>query len=235
MSATARYTSLGFAAAIAVTCWAAMDAHADGNAASEIREYEILVKGKPAGSVSTRVATSGDGLTTVSTNATLASNFIVYEYHYEFHGREQWRGDQLISVDDHAVDGGTQLALRLAIAAGQSVVDVPGKPTTAGPVPAMTTSYWRPPTGPSGSSLVILEADQPVFHQVRIEAITAEQYPVVGRMQHCTHYRLRGDANADLWFDDSGRLVGQQTVEDGYPVELRLTRVSPEYSQPTIR
>jgi hypothetical protein len=74
-----------------------------------------------------------------------------------------------------------------------------------------------------------------VLHNARIEDVTSEQIPVAGRVEHCTHYRLRGGLTADLWFDDQSRLVCQQSIEDGYPVELRLTRLARDESQVVSR
>jgi hypothetical protein len=235
MIATARCISAGFILASLVGWLCAAVSNAEECTAGEVREYEVVCRGKPAGNVVTKIVDTSDGLTTASTDAVLTLDFIVYTYRYEFHGREVWRGDRIVSVDDRAVDGGTKLSLRAGMDSRGFVIELPGKPTMVGPVPAMTTNYWHAPAGGKGSALVLLDADQGVLHNVQIEDVTAEQFPAAGRVQHCTHYHLRGDLTADLWFDDQGRLVCQRTVEDGYPVELRLARIARDEAQVASR
>ncbi len=199
--------------------------------AAEVREYEIDVKGKPSGTTSTTIVKFADGVTTISTDAFVTLDFLVYAYHYEFHGREQWQGDQLVSVDNRAVDGGTKLALRASVDTHGSVLEAPGKPVVTGPIPAMTTNFWRAPSGTIGSSLVVLDADQGVIRRTTVKDILSEQIPIAGSTVRCLHYVLHGDLAADLWFDDQRRLVRQDTVEDGYPVEVRLVRVTKDPPQ----
>jgi hypothetical protein len=41
----------------------------------------------------------------------------------------------------------------------------------------------------------------------------------------CTEYRLSGDVDVHVWLDAQGRVVRQQSVEDGHHTELRLTKI----------
>jgi hypothetical protein len=200
-------------------------------AAEEVREFEILVSGKPAGSSTLRIAETQNGLTTVRTDAVVNLSYVVYTYRYEFHGQEVWQANRLVSVEDRAVDGGTRLAINARNDPHGSVIQAQGKNPVAGPVLSMTTSYWRAPDGPKGSTLKLLEADQGNVHNVRIDNITSEQLSVDGKQLASTHYHLDGDLVADLWFDSQHRLVRQQTTEDGYLTELRLTRITTSASQ----
>src|SRR5712675_1362558 len=74
-------------------------------AAEEVREFEILVSGKPAGSSTLRIAETPAGPTMVRTDAIVRLSYVVYTYRYEFHGQQVWQGDRLVSVEDRAVDG----------------------------------------------------------------------------------------------------------------------------------
>jgi hypothetical protein len=191
----------------------------------EVREFEILVNGKPSGT-STTIITEGDnGLTTACTDASVTLNYFVYAYRYEFHGREVWQDNHLVSVENRAVDDGTQLAIHARSDLHGSVIDTQGKVSVAGPVLSMTTSYWRAPEGQKGGTLKVLDADQGTVHTLRIDAIALEHLVISGNQLECTHFRLSGDLVANLWFDDRHRLVRQQTTEDGHPVELRLSRI----------
>src|SRR4051794_956959 len=63
--------------------------------AEEVREFEILISGKSAGISKIRITETEVGVTTVCTDAEVELNYLVYTYHYEFHGREEWNGNRL--------------------------------------------------------------------------------------------------------------------------------------------
>jgi Family of unknown function (DUF6134) len=191
----------------------------------EVREFEILVNGKPAGTSTATITEAENGLATACTDAFVTLNYVVYSYRYEFHGREVWQENQLLSVENRAVDGGTQLATSARSDLHGSQIQAQGKPSVAGPVLSMTTSYWRVPQGQKGCVLKLLDADQGNVHTVRIDDIVLERLVIGGNQLECTHYRLGGDLVANLWFDARHRLVRQQTTEDGHPVEMRLSRI----------
>jgi hypothetical protein len=201
--------------------------------AEEVREYEILVKEAPAGHRTTRITDTDNGLTNVSTDANVDLSYVVYTYHYEFHGQEVWQGNRLISVDDRAVDGGKQLAIRASINASGSTIENSGKCPVLGPVLSMTTSFWRAPEGTKDAEVKLLDADQGSVHTNQIIDITSERVTVGAHQIDCTHYHLGHDLAADLWFDSQHRLVQQQSIEDGYPVQIQLTRITRNPAQRT--
>jgi hypothetical protein len=194
--------------------------------AREVREYEILVKGKSAGSVATSITDTNDGRTTVITDACVTLDYIVYTYRYEYHGSEVWRGNRLDAVDGRGQDGHTKFAIRAHSEVSGSVVEVLGGGSRSGPVLAMTTNYWHSPSVARGNVLQVLDPDEGTIHATRIDDVTRETTEIAGRELNCTHYRLGGGTPVDLWFDDKDRLVREQTVEDGYPTESRLVRIT---------
>jgi hypothetical protein len=226
---TTRYVTISWLVISSVGTWICSPVFAQPvqTLAQEVRDYEILVKGKPAGSMKAVITDTDDGLTTVITDATVEYNVIVYTYRYNFHGNETWHGDRLISVDDRAVDGGTKLMTRAHCDLHGSVVEVLGKSPQTGPTLAMTTNFWHAPTSPRGSVLEVLDADQGKICATRIDDVTNDAVAVRERVLNCTHYHLGGNLVADLWFDGQHRLVRQQMIEDGYPTETRLTQITP--------
>ena len=227
MFSTARFIGAGWLLCPLVGLWLCPIARGQSPPvrAEEVREYEILVKGKPAGSATTRITDTNDGLTAVSTDAAVAIDFVVYTYRYEFHGREVWRGNRLTSVDVRAVDGNAQFATRARIDMQGSTIEIPGKRPQAGPALAMTTNYWHAPPASKGNAFALLDADQGAVHAGRIEDVASEQLLLAGRKIDCTHYRLGGDLPADLWFDDQDRIVRQKSLEQGHWMELRLKQI----------
>ncbi len=190
----------------------------------EVREFEILVKDKPAGKSTIGIIECADGTTLVYTDASAKLNYFVYVYRYDFHGRETWREGRLVSTENRATDDGKSFHVRARAGARGSTIETNGKARAAPPID-MTTNYWRAPDLSQRSRQSFMNADQGTVHSVEVRAIGAAQMTVDGRRIDCAHVRLSGDIEADLWFDDPDRIVGQKTIEDGYPTELRLIRV----------
>jgi hypothetical protein len=192
----------------------------------EVREFDIFVKGKPAGRSTIRIRTASDGRITANTEAKVSLSFVVYTYRYEYHGSETWHNGRLLETQSQAVDDGKRLGVRATVDGQGSRIALVGQPVQQGPILWMTTSYWHLPRIEPSAALTILDADTGRQLVSRLERVATETFPLAGGRAPCTHYRLIGDANAELWFDASDRLVRQKTVEDGYPTELRLARLT---------
>ena len=191
---------------------------------SEGRDYEILVSGKPTGKSSTVIAELADGGVLVSTSADVRVNFVVYEYVYQFDGKERWHGNQLASFACQAVDGGTKCATRgKRVGQGTEVAVNDAKPVV-GPVFAMSTNYWHAPHPEHlDKEVAIIDTDSGKTFRVKFRRVGQERLRLNNQDIVCTHYQISGDRAADLWFDGDNRLVRQTCVEDGYPTEVRLT------------
>jgi len=205
----------------------ASSAFADGPrvSAEEVREFEILVKDKPVGTSTIRIRNLDDGTTRVATEVNVKLNYLVYVYRYEFHGDELWRGNRLLSAQNRATDDGKEFAARLVVSPGGSSIEANGR-ARRGPVIAMTTNYWRTPELVPGTKINLMNADRGTVHSVTVEVVGQEKIVVDRQVIECTHYRLGGDLEAEFWSDPLNRIVRQKSVEDGYPTEVRLTRIS---------
>ncbi|HJT33426.1 MAG TPA: DUF6134 family protein [Pirellulales bacterium] len=190
----------------------------------EVREFDILVQGKPAGASVVRITDRADGTTRVETEAHVKVSYLVYVYRYEFHGQETWRGKRLLSADNRATDDGKKFEARAKVGNRGGVIEAQGRTITA-PAIDMTTNYWQAPDLTGTKTLSFMNADRGTIHTVTVERLGQEPLSVGGRRLECTHYRVSGDAEAELWFDGRNRIVRQTSVEDGYPTELRLTRI----------
>jgi hypothetical protein len=222
------FVSIGCCAWLGLGLLVAAPAHGQGPRpiADEVREYEMLVKGKPAGKMLTRITDNDDGTTIASTDTDIKVESWFHTYRDEYHGREVWRGSHLVRADIHAVDHGKKRAAHATVNERGSVIETPGSSPQAGPKLAMTTNYWRLPDMPPGTNnLAIMESDSGAIDTVWFKRVGPEKITVNGRPIACTHFRVIGAAKAELWFDDHARLVRQQTVVGGYPTEVRLTRI----------
>jgi hypothetical protein len=194
--------------------------------ADEVREYEVLVKQKPVGRISTWVTEAQDGTTVAVIDTAVEAEFFLIKYRYEFHGKETWQGDRLVRLESHTNDNGKLLAVSAAVDSNGSRIDVKSKPVRSGPVLAMTSNYWRLPNAElAAGKLSIIDSDTGAILNVRFQRVGPDSLVIDGRRTACEHYRVSGDTAAELWFDGQRRLIRQQTVEQGYPTELRLARI----------
>lgn len=194
-------------------------------AVEEVREFEVFIKDKPAGKSTMRITDAADGAIQVATEVKVELNYLVYVYRYDYHGRETWRGGRLVSAENRATDDGQQFAARLQAGARGARIESNGQVRTV-PTVDLSTNYWCGPDLARGAEFSVMNADRGTLHAVRVERIGAERVVVGGRPIACTHLRISGETEADLWVDRGNRLVRQKTVEDGYPTELRLARIT---------
>src|SRR5690348_10641840 len=68
----------------------------------EVRQFDVLVKDKAAGTNTIRIRDFNDGTTRVETEVDVKISFVVFSYHYEFRGQETWRDQRLISTENRA-------------------------------------------------------------------------------------------------------------------------------------
>ena len=221
-----RHEMLAVLCGLLCGCFAPAPAQAEPQrtVAEETREFDVLVRDKPVGHNRIRIRDLEDGTTEAAMDLDVAMSLVVYTYRYEFHGRETWQQDRLMSVDNRATDGGKALSLRAQVHTQGSLIEIKDAPARPGPAVLMTTNYWRLPPAATGK-FTILESDNGKFYVVELQRVGPDEIVVQDKKLACTRYRLTGDAAADLWFDARNRLVRQQTVEQGHATELRLTRL----------
>lgn len=191
----------------------------------EVREFEILVKDKPAGKSSLRISDLDDGTTRVATDVHVKLNYVVFVYRYDFAGSETWRGNRLLLTANRASDDGKVYDARAESDARGFRIEANGRSQTVAFID-MTTNYWRPPELRRDQSLALMNADRGIIHSARVERLAPEPLNFGSQQVTCSHYRLSGDVQADLWFDGQDRIVRQKGIEEGYPTELRLTRLT---------
>ena len=192
--------------------------------AKERRDYEILIKGKPQGKSTTVIADFPNGEVVVATKADVRLNFVVYEYVYQFDGKESWKDDQLISFECKAVDGGTSCSTKGAATGDGTRVAINNAKPVMAPLFAVSTNYWRVPRPDLlEKQIPIIDTDTGKTFNVKFHRVGGERLRYNGQEFACTHYEVSGDRTAHLWFDENDRLIRQTCVEDGYPTEARLT------------
>jgi hypothetical protein len=202
-------------------------AHGQALVCEEVRQLDVYVKDKPAGTTIIRISDLDDGTTRVDTEVNVKLSFVVFAYRYEFFGQETWRDNRLISTENRATDDGKKFVARAQVDANGFRVEANGR-GRGEPVIDMTTNFWHAPKLSAERTLALLNADRGIIHMAKVERLAPESLAVGSQWVNCSHYRFGGDVQAELWFDGQERIVRQKSIEDGYPTELRLTHITRE-------
>jgi hypothetical protein len=74
----------------------------------------------------------------------------------------------------------------------------------------------------------LLDSDKGLKLRGEVQYVGKEMMTVAGNRQSCTHYRVSGEVQVELWYDKSQRLVRQEGVDSGHKTLLELTRLAAE-------
>ena len=201
---------------------------------SEVREFDVLVDGKAAGTHRLVVLQKGT-TTTANIKTDVAIDFVVYTYRFKFRATEVWRDDSFVQVDARSEEGGDRTAVAAKADGSKCQVVFNGQRQVTDRS-VMTTAYWRlPPEASRKLPFPILSFDTGESKSGRLEYVERATWKFESRSIPCRHFKVTGPSPADLWFDDSDRLVLQKSVEDGHPTELRLKRVERSVNDEPVR
>jgi hypothetical protein len=190
----------------------------------EVRPFAVSVDGRHAGEYRLSVREAEDGTVTAESTADVTVRVLVFTYRYTFRGVEVWKDGRLVRLDTTSDDNGTRHTVSAVADRDGLKVTADGKGRTA-PADSWPTTYWRLPAGATDKArpVALLEADDGRQAAGRLEPIGPARMMVGGRAVDCVRYRVvGGHLPADLWYDGTGRLVRQETVEDGHRTVLQL-------------
>lgn len=166
-------------------------------------DFEILMNGRPVGRHTVNV-TEASGITTARIAINMAGRVGPIGFSYNHRCEEQWRGAQLISIDCTDTEGRSTKTVTGTLQGAAFVVNGTGFRGNA-PLNILPTSWWRSSTLRQTRALNTRDGKLSSLSATRVgvETLTIGGAPV-----QATHYRIRGPANTDLWYDASGRWVG---------------------------
>jgi hypothetical protein len=188
---------------------------------NEVREFNVLVDDKQAGSYAMTYANRGTR-TQILTNADIAIRVLIVSYRYRFDGNEVWDGGQLQQIVSRADDDGQALSLSADFAATKPRLIVNRQDRPLQPCQWTTTYAQLPAVECRDRELRVLVADTGEIKKVKLQRVGEEAWKTGRERLNCTRYRVSGELQADLWFDSADRLVRQKSIEDGHATELRL-------------
>lgn len=191
----------------------------------EIRDFEVRVDNKPAGTHRLTIKSAGD-THEVAFATDVKMDFIVYAYVFKLRGTEVWRDGQLENTDVRCEDGSKKRSLSLKKSGGVQQVSFNGKDVPASTMGLMTTAYWRLPLLETPKkTLPIVDVDSGVTREATLNVVGKSTITAAGRSLECRHCKIDGPSPAELWFDEQDRLVRQTSVEVGHQLELKLKEI----------
>jgi len=190
----------------------------------ETRYFAVAIDGAKAGTYQMGFQTHGDGSVKVTHQARVrVTSLGIFRYNYAFDGTEVWQDGRLMQWDSAANDNGTRYTATARREEKGFRVKVNDKERMIRPDFWLTTYCQKPDVQTWGQNHRLIEADTgKELHSV-LNLIGAEERVAAGRRLTCTNLRLRGMAHVDVWYDPQGRLVHQESLEDGHRTVLQLS------------
>jgi hypothetical protein len=214
---SARWTLVFAIAAIGAAPIAAAD--------TETRLFTVLVDGKAAGEFRLPVRMAEDRTETAIAAATVQVKYLLGGYSYTYRGTEVWKAGRLRQFDAASEENGKKHAVTAAPTEINLRVTVDGVTHSVRP-DVWPTTYWRMPAGAkTGQAIVLLDADTGEAQPAKMDGVVTQKLNVAGKDNDCTRVSITGPASGSLWYDARGRLVGQETTEDGHKTVLALREI----------
>lgn len=204
-------------------------------AKEHVREFDIYVDGSKVGTSRLEVAEHPDGRTVAKTDANIKITVLFFTYTHRYRGSESWQTGQPRQIDGVTNAGTDVLTVKAVKDAANTLLTVDAEPQQAIPPLHSTTSFWCwPATLDKLASLHLLNVDKGETLTAACEKMGDEQIQVGTRTINCTHYKLTGGTETELWFDADRHLVQKKSLEEGHRAELRLQSITRVDTPPTM-
>lgn len=193
----------------------------------QTRNYSISIDGTRRGQSTAQFRSNGR-VVQIRSESSIRINYLVYRYNYTSSGTEIWKDGRITAVDNTSDYNGKQYVLKGAATAGGLQIATNGEATVVS-ADVWDTSYLFLPdrlTRVEAASVVLLDSDRGHRLVGKVEFVGTETLSVAGGQPECTHYRISGDVQVDVWFDASRRLVRQESRESGHKVRFELLSVT---------
>jgi hypothetical protein len=197
----------------------------------ETREFQVNVDGRPAGSYTMTITQHPDGTITQTGQANVRIRVLIKTFIYTYNGTETWSDGRLMKFESMTNDDGKHYQLRGVASARGLDFSVNGRAALASEK-VWPMSFWKLPAPEHRNGPVeLLEIDNGKVHKCQMRLVGTTRITVDGQPLETRQFQIRGGTMADLWFDQSDRLVRHETVNDGHPTVLHLLRIRTQPSK----
>ena len=196
-----------------------------GSQLTEIRDFEVRVDNTTRGTHRLTIKLDGEK-EHVGIQTDVKVDVIVYAYVYKFRGTEVWHDGRLLESDVRCEDGGKKRSFSLKTAGEIQQISFNDKSVKGANESLMSTAYWRLPNAELRTKpFAIVDVDTGKTSTSTLTEIGDDSISADGRAVACRRFKIEGVSPAELWFDESDRLVQQKSVERGHSMELLLKQI----------
>jgi hypothetical protein len=189
--------------ALVASCLLAVCMTEAAQAAPGRTDFEILMNGRPIGHHIVTV-TEAAGITTARISIDMAGRVGPIGFTYSHRCEEQWRGSQLLQLECTDRENRSTKTLSGALDGASFVVNGSGFRGNA-PASILPTSWWRFSTVRQSR---IMNSRDGKLTSISASRVGPEMVATAAGPVQATHFRIRGPANTELFYDASGRWVG---------------------------
>lgn len=165
--------------------------------------FTVIRNGETIGHNTLDFSQSADRLEVRVRTAVAVKIAFITAYHFNHEATETWQNGRLWSLASRTDDDGVKHELRVQAENGALQVDGDRKRSEA-PAAIVPASLWNRDIVASRMLLNTLDGSQMA---IQVEDAGMEQVRVAGATVAARHYRLTGDLQRELWYDESGALV----------------------------
>ena len=134
--------------------------------------------------------------------------------------REVWRGDRLIAFDSHIVDNGEVYEVRARANGDRTVIN--GRRGRIEAPPTIVSNHpWNHEVI---ERTLLFDTQRGRLQEVEVTPAGTETVTIAGRKVEAQKYRITGDLERELWYDDAGNWLQSRLEHDG--AQITLTRRS---------
>jgi Domain of unknown function (DUF6134) len=191
----------------------------------EKRVFSVAIDDKPAGTFQLTMQKRPDGSIAVSAQADIEVRMLLARYKYTYRGAEVWKDGRLVSFESTTDDDGKHFHVTGTGGKEGVAFHYDGKEIFVRGDVWLTTYGQLPSEARRGDSLVLVDADTGKRLNTRLQKAGTADVSAGGGIIRATRYKLTGSVKAELWYDDCGRLVRQESMEEGHKTVLELTRL----------
>lgn len=173
------------------------------NATPGRSDFEIMMNGRAIGNHIVTV-TEAAGITTARISIEMAGRVGPIGFTYSHRCEEQWRGAQLLKVDCTDRENRSTKTLTGALVGTNFVVNGSGFKGNA-PTTILPTSWWRFSTIRQSR---IMNSRDGKLTSISASRVGPDMVSTAAGPIQATHFRIRGPANTELYYDAAGRWVG---------------------------
>jgi hypothetical protein len=192
----------------------------------EERVFRIKIEDREAGRYSQKITTYPDGTTDLDSRGDVKLSVLGITFQYAYRGNERWKDNRLLYLASASNENNKTHQLMVTSEGDRLKVKEGGKERLlAGD--AWSTSYWTlPPADRRLRPVLLVDSDSGEEHRVQLQVVGKQNLQVGTRAVACTHYRVTGTLQVDLWFDEKDRLVRREMTRKSRRTVVELLSVS---------